>query len=306
MQVNRALTVVLACVVGVGAVGNGSIFAGAFARASSRHAAAGAGPDLPRPPQTAEQVFFDALNHHPGRRDEALDRLRAAARDRPRDGTPALWLGLCHLWYAAENDRADPATGEHAILAAHYLALARRLLPADGRIAGWLDAVRIRIAEREQDADTAAAARDDLRAALKTDPCFHAVALGIVSFNKARDSAEFKEGLAAMRRAAECRGDNPTVQDRARWPHNLEGFGLAMAQFELKAGNRQRAEVMLMAVQERESYAAWPHKRLAEDQLAGLKEALDRYANADPADDPPMVLAPGSGVSCRVCHQGSP
>jgi tetratricopeptide (TPR) repeat protein len=259
----------------------------------------------PTEPQAvrAERVFFDALNHHPERRAEALGALWEAAREEPINGSIVLWLGLCHLWIAAESDPGAQATTEHAIVAEHYLRIAQRLNPEDARIASWLAPVRIRLGEQSGDAGEVERAWTDLRAAVKQDPCFHAVAMGIMRFGADRGSAEFKEGLEAMRKAAECAGDDPSIQNRERWPHNLEGFALALAQYELKAGNRQRAESMLMFAQERPGYADWPQRGLVEEQFLRTREAIAAYASPDPPDNPPTVLSAGNAVSCRVCHQ---
>jgi hypothetical protein len=257
----------------------------------------------------AERVFFGALTRKPEMRGEALRVLAEAVRRVPNDGATNLWLGMAHLWAAAEAQGEPGAGGDagamgHAIIAEHYLARAQRLRPADGRIAGWLGAVRLGIAEGEGDAAAVKAAMDGLRTAFKADPCFQSVALGTVLFEHPRGSAEFKEGLGAMRAALACAAEDPSAQNAERWPHNVEGFCLAMAQYELKAGNRQRAETMLMVAQGKESYARWPRRGLVEDQFERVKEAIAAYADGEPGNDPVMVLSTGSGVSCLVCHQG--
>lgn len=246
----------------------------------------------------AERIFFEALNRRPESRPEAVNALQEALSAEPSSGQLNLWLGLSHLWITAESRADSPETIEHAILAEHYLVVAGRLMPEDDRIVSWLAPVRILLAERSGDKKAVEQGWAEMRAAVHRDPCFHAVAMAILCFDKPADSREFGEGLDALRRAAACGSDDPSVQNRERWPHNLEGFALALAQYELKAGNRQRAETMLMFAQERPSYPAWPHRALLEAMLANI----DRTSGVK--GESALVIAPGSAVACRICHQG--
>ena len=248
--------------------------------------------------ERAERLFFEALNRRPDSRPEAMTALWEAVAAEPSNGRLSLGRGLGHLGIAAESAADSREAVEHAILAEHYLTVASRLMPEDDRIVSWLAPLRIRLGQRSGDTSGVEQAWADLPSAVKRDPCFHAVSLALLCFDRPADSREFVEGLDALRAAAACGPDDPSVQNRDRWPHNLEGFALVLAQYELKAGHRQRAEGMLMFAQERPSYPQWPHRAV----LEGLFQKLGN----DPAGarDSALVIAPGSAIACRICHQG--
>lgn len=271
--------------------------------AATAHRAPPVAPDGQPPARAAESLFFTALNDDPGRRDDALRALYGAFHAAPDDGGTNLFLGLCHLWIAAEGDRADPSFLQHLILARHFLQRAQRLLPDDSRIPSWLCSAERAVAAAEGDRAAKDAAEARLAAAAEADPTFHSVALVVMHWDSPADSPGFRSALAALRAAAAGADDDPSATNAPRWPHNIEGFCLAAAQCELKAGEPHRAAAMLAAAQERPSYASWPFRQLADQMLDSLPDLARRYADADPANDPPLLIGPASGISCRVCHQ---
>lgn len=98
----------------------------------------------------AEVRFFEILNHRPQDRSAALGDLMAAYAADPDDARTNLWLGLNHLWLAAEGDRTDPRVIENLILAERFLDRARKLDPGDGRIPSWLVPTRRALARIER------------------------------------------------------------------------------------------------------------------------------------------------------------
>ncbi len=286
--------------------------AGAIAAASMSVGVSAAFPEwtpqpAPRHPRAAEaeSLFFLALNHDASLRQAAIDALTEAVAADPADGATNLWLGLAHLWVLAEDGGEAWTLLDDAILARHFLSRAASLRPEDTRIPSWLCAAELVIADLERDAPAAAAAHAALARAYADDPTFHAVSVGILRWNAPRDSDAFAEGLAAMRSALVGDPDDPSALNAPRWPHNVEGFLLAMADYELKAGNRQRAAAMLTAARERPGYDSWPYRHLAEERLADLHGRARRLADADPANDPPFILGRAGGVACVVCHRAA-
>jgi hypothetical protein len=251
----------------------------------------------------AEELFFRALNHDAALRPEAIDALTQAFVADPADGATSLWLGMAHLWVVAESAGEPWTLLDRSVLARHYLARAAELRPQDTRIPSWLSAIELFIAGLEHDGPGATAAEADLARAFEHDPTFHAVSMGIIRWDNPPESSAFAESLRAMRLAIDGAADDPSALNMPRWPHNVEGFMLAMADYELKAGSRQRAAVMLNALRERPGYEAWPYKHLVEDRLENLHALARRFADDDPANDPPYILDRASGVSCVVCHQ---
>lgn len=246
----------------------------------------------------AEAAFFDALNRHPERRADATRALEGAYAAAPGDSGTALWLGMAYLWAAAEPAAGAPRAESLRNLqrAEEHLGHAKRLRPWDGRIDSWLHSAAAARARLEGDQEAAAEAVDAVRRAAAADPCFHSVALAILAWDAGPGSALFKEALGAMRAASACAAGRATAQNRERWPHNLEGFSLAWAEMEARAGEAQRARAILMSIEHRPSAARWPYRGL-------IAERLDAPGGGGGDGPGPFVLSSASGMSCVVCHR---
>jgi hypothetical protein len=242
--------------------------------------------------QAAADLFYRSLTREPGLRDASLEALTAAYAREPGHPRLPLLLGMAHLRMAAEE-----GSDEHAAHAEALLAIAARRDPADGRIPGWRHSVgyvRARNDGRDQDAATHLEA---LRAAFADDACFHGVSLGIALFDQPHDSAAFAEGLAAMRAPMECAEGDPTGANGALWPHNVQGYLLALCDYELKADQSVRADTVLMALEASDGFEDWPFRSLVETR----RKALDARPGSHG-----FVLAPGATTSCTICHLASP
>lgn len=275
--------------------------AAALAIASMHGAARQAAP---QPPVEATTFFFDAFQHHPERRDEAIVRLteRALADDaQPKE---VLYAGLAHLWAAVEGAGSRSQIHDHAVLAERWLARAAAEDPADTRIAGWHESAAWAIASAERDEAAQAAAVARLEALAVEDPCFNSVTLGTIAFGLPRDHPTFRKALDAMNAAFAC-GETRGGQDHPRWPHNVAGFLVALSDYRLKAGDVAGAEAALVIAEARPSSATWPHRGLLEERLEGLKARSAKYANGDPGDDPPFAFRRGAAM-CSVCHAAEP
>jgi hypothetical protein len=251
----------------------------------------------------AKQAFLDALNHHPERRPQAIASLTRALAQQPMDAEINLYLGLAHLWVAAEWTSDDPAALNELVLAEHFLRRAKTLSPADRRIDSWLSAAAIHRARIEHDAHEETTAWEQLRLALRTDPCFQGVAVGLLRYDEPRDSAAFAEGLSAMRGALRCADGDPSGANHPLWPHNVEGFLLALCQYEHKAGNLDQADKWMATLRARDDYALWPCRTLAESVRASW--GVDQGAGFQGPEAPPFVLSRWSGVACVACHQAT-
>jgi hypothetical protein len=275
----------------------------------------------PRPPQPSaggvgedrvaaekeapSSVFFDALQRRPERRSEAIRRLCAsiisadpAAGPDPKE---VLHLGLAYLWSASSAaDRSERF--EQALLARHWLERAMALAPEDDRIGSWRWSAAALVADLEQDDAALAAARRELVALADVDPCFHALALGIVSFADGRTSPAFRAALDAMNTAFACTGDDPSIRNRPRWPFNVQGFLVGLADMRLKAGDLPGAEAALVIAEANESTPSWRFKALLDERFATLKVRAERFGDVDPSNDPDFVFATGSPFSCVACH----
>jgi len=248
----------------------------------------------------AVAYFWDSFQLHPEQRDEAIARLTARALAPDATNKEVLYTGLAHLWAVAEGEADSTRRHAHAVLAEHWLARAESAEPDDSRIAGWRASAAKAIADLLRDEAAQAAALARLEALAATDPCFHSVPLAIVSFDRPRTNASFTKALAAMNAAFDC-GDRRGGQDRPRWPHNVAGFLVALADYRLKAGDVAGAELALVVADTRESTAHWAHRQLIVDRLSTLQERAALYADDEAANDPPFALQAGV-LSCAACH----
>ena len=266
-------------------------------------AAGAVAAEVTSPPivQKAKESFFNALNHDVTKRKSALRELTTAVAVSPRDPETNLYLGLAHLWIAAEGDRTDPSSIDHVILSEHYLSRAARLNPTDKRIPSWLIPMQITLASIEGDAARRKQLYKDMLAAYDSDPNFHSFSVAALAFNTPRDGESFKNGLKVLRATDQCDQSDASCRNMPRWPHNQEGFVLMLVDYELRAGNRAEALARINEIRRVSSYSTWKFKSEVEDRLANIDDYIARYANDDPKDDPQAPLV-RSNVQCQMCH----
>ena len=251
----------------------------------------------------AETAFFEALNDGTRTRKSALGALRNAVASQPTDARANLLLGLGYLWSAVEGDRARAETIDSLVLSRYYLERAQAHDPTDGRIPSWLSPVRIALSTIHRNPADGKAAYDDLVRAFEEDPNFHSFSMGLMNFPEPIDSERFATGLAAIRSAVGCvESDDPTCGNLPRWPHNIEGFSLALGDYELKAGEIERARELFENARTLDSYESWALKEEVEHRLSNLEDYSTRWRNDDKTDDPQATMI-NSRESCRGCHQ---
>jgi hypothetical protein len=253
----------------------------------------------------AEESFFATFNGNPKVRTAPLRDLMTAYAVSPDDARINLLLGLNHLWLAAEGDMTNPTTIDHLILAEHFLARARKLDPSDRRIPSWLAPVRLSLAGIHKDKDTREQSLRDIQAAYAEDPNFHSFTMALLGVGSGRQSPEFQRGLAALRATPGgcAEAEDPSCENRPRWPHNREAYITFFADYELKAGHTDRARALLVRAQQEPTYSSWRFRSEVEDRLKNLEAYAALYANADPGDDPPHLMVNG-GSMCQSCHSG--
>jgi hypothetical protein len=278
------------------------LFLAVFAAQRIARAAPGAGERAPVA-RGAEAQFFQTFNG--GGPDPAapLTLLMAAYATDPKDARTNLLLGLNHLWLAAEGGHSNPRIIESLILAERFLSRARSLNPEDDRIASWLVPARMSLAAIEREPERRQEIYGEMLAAYGKDPDFHSFSVGLLGFGSPRDSKEFQGGLEAVRRTAGCGATNADCRNQPKWPHNREAFSTFRADYELKAGHPDRAAKLLRAAQKEPDYPSWPFRDRAEDRLKNLEAYRKLYANGDPGDDPPMLMAMEGGIACQSCHR---
>lgn len=254
---------------------------------------------------SAEALFFTALNRDSSIAPRAREELLAEFLREPRNPRTSLLLGMSHLWSAAEPKRTDPSAYEHLLLAESFLERAGQLDPGEERLPSWLVPVRVARAVLEGRTAEVGTLLEPLRAANRSDPCFHSFALGLLCRTLPSDDPLFLEALASLRKTTECAEDDPSVQNLTRWPHNQEGFLLLLADFEWRAKDPSRARQVLASIERRSSYAAWPYRMEAADLSARIAAdptaaRAERIASGEVADPVSWM----GDHSCQVCHRG--
>lgn len=301
MSRRRSLLAAAALLVAAGAA---SVLAASTVAAAGTSAVP-APASAPRHPAAvaAEEAFFAAFNGG-GRRDAPLVPLMRAWAADSRDARTNLLLGLDHLWIATEGDRQDARAIEHLLLAEVFLTRAQELDPTDDRIASWLVPTRLALAGVRRDGADAEAIHQELVAAYLADPAFHGFSVAMLAFSAAPGTPSFERGLRALDEVAamECGDGDPSCRNHPRWPHNVEGYLTFNADYRLKAGEREAAAELLARVRAMPSYPAWPFREEVEDRLRNIDLYAELYANDDPGDDPPSLIA---SHGCRSCHLGA-
>ncbi|MEZ4320452.1 MAG: FAD-dependent oxidoreductase [Myxococcota bacterium] len=89
-------------------------------------------------------------------------------------------------------------------------------------------------------------------------------------------------------------------------PHNLEGYFLAVGDFQVKSGQFDLAKLSYSNAKTMPTYATWPFQSLLEERLASDLPTLQKQfqSQTDLIDIPPGVPAMSlqSGIGCASCH----
>ncbi len=255
----------------------------------------------------AEEAFFGSLVHGALPAEEVLPPLLGAYAAAPGDPRTSLLLGTHYLRLAAMGQGSDPQAIAHLMLAERFLLSAGRLAPEDDRIASFLVPTQLALASIERVSSTASEARQaelvgELMRAYEADPAFNSFTVAMIGYQSPRDSQLFTLGIEALRAVQEsgCAEGDATCNNAPRWPHAVEGYLSFFADYELKAGEPQRARLLLDEVRSVPGFASWPYRELVDERLASFDDHARRFADGDEANDPPTaVLASG----CAACHR---
>jgi hypothetical protein len=125
----------------------------------------------------------------------------------------------------------------------------------------------------------------------------------MIAWDEPTASPAFADAVAFARRAFECgRVSSSTTSNSDRWPFNVQGFLVGYADLLARAGDVGAAEEALMVAAARSDTAQWPRKAMVDDRLETLRNRVARFADADPANDPPFAWASRGPDSCVLCH----
>ena len=251
----------------------------------------------------AEQAFFASLVHGAMPPQEALAPLLGAFASDPQDARTCLLLGAHYLRLASMSGDHDASAIADLMLAERFLLRAHELDPADARSQAFLAPVQLALASIERAGEARRAeVLAELDRAYREDPAFSSFVVAMIGYQSPRQSALFARGLEALRAVQSngCEEGDATCANGPRWPHNVEGYLAFFADYELKAGNPERARLLLDEVARGDSFATWPYRDFVTRRLADFDADAQRFSDDDPANDPPTaVLVRG----CAACHR---
>ena len=285
---------------------------------------ADAAPVDPGPASRARfRDTFETQNY--GALPAALADLAAADAEYPGDPDTVLLVGLANLWGISEVGRDPAQVAEIPARATGALGAflaARQLRPDDARVFGWLGATQLGIGTMTENADMIAQGRASVAAGVEAYPQFNLFVHALVTQRFPRTTPEFASAIDAYYVTLDLcfhttiDRDNPdatpfahlatsTGVERVCWDtpyalHSFEGYFLHMGDALVKAGEVGAARRAYQNASVLPDYATWPYRGVLEQRLVDLDARAALYADADPANDPPLI---GEGAQqCASCH----
>lgn len=257
-----------------------------------------------------------------------IEELTRLAVDNPRDGRLHTMLGMAHLWRVSERERdphPSPRLTEHVVLARHYLASARTLLPEDARVHAWSAGTELATATLLDDQRARRRAYFDMKDSIPRYPMFNLFSASFVfsrlpatdpkylsevvdpmfeavriCYGKADDWKSRRAAVAAaMANPIVTNGPERVCYPSPAAPHNIEGFFLHFGDALSKAGRLDDAREAWGLASLAPAYATWPYRSDLEARIAD-PAGHSRVARAGQRGEGMMIT---SRVSCSGCHQ---
>lgn len=263
-----------------------------------------------------EAAFWDTLGGGTNRDVEALELLRRATQQDPRDGRSYFLIGMMHLQRFERID-ADPrhasVAGRLELLSAtQAFARASPLLwdgvRGDSRAPGFAAAATYKKGVAFEDPATTARGFQAMRDAASLNPLFN----GFIPFGAgpiaSPDSPEYALILHLLDDVfptlfPECGGQDEICFNGGLAPHNLEGTFLLFGDLYTKAGRIADAQRAYETAAQTGESGGWSPRFVAHarELASAVPERAALYGNADPDDDPPFTDLGGAG-NCAYCH----
>jgi hypothetical protein len=284
-------------------------------------------PSDSEPDTRAADAFWTAfVDQRYDQLPEVTAGLEAAARERPGDPWAAELHAIAMIWRLAEAPRDPSLTPAQippiALAAEQELARAQQLLPSDPLILGRLGALQFAIGGVLHDPARIAQARAHIDRSVEQYPEF-------ALFTRARLFFDLPAGDPSAAARVEdfwtkldaCAGETvdraaydlgkyvaratDTGPERVCWntphtPHGVEGFFVYMGDALVKQGDPATAKRMYASARQSPDYASWPFHAELDDRIASADAWAARFADGDPANDPPLITA--TKIACASCH----
>jgi len=263
-----------------------------------------------------EAAFWDVLGG-----DAAETRLQDAMRDlgkaKKRDGRSHFLLGMIHLYRFGQQvtgyDDVSPAVREELVQANAAFATAVPLLwddatlTGDSRVPGFAAAAKYTQGVVDDDAALRAEGLADLQRAVEVNAFFNVFDFIPVLQALPRSDPAFVETFTFVTTylndpdTLACLVSQPEIcANEGLAPRNLQGSLILFGDLYAKAGNVAQAQIWYGLASASGDLATWKFKSVLDDRLADPAGRAALYADADPANDPPLVGA--AHEACAVCH----
>lgn len=260
-----------------------------------------------------EAAFWDTLWDDRSRADEALRLLQRAVRRDPKDGRSQFLLGMLRLYRSTiacpEFDFAHlcEAGKAEGLAGVEPLDRAIPLLENDTRIAGFAAAATYAAGYVQGDPAERARGLERIDEAVAVNPLFNSFDLfAVVAPVIPGGDPYYQERIVPLVDAIFA--DNPTCPatipeicaNGGMGPHNFEGSLLLLGDIYAKGGHLTKAEGLYTLAKAIGSASGYGYQAIADERVATAAERVERYLDADPANDPPLLG--GGGGSCIHCH----
>jgi hypothetical protein len=266
--------------------------------------------------------------------------LAEALRHDPNQATLYALLGATHFWHIGEFTR-DPQPNPRVLQ--QDMPLAVRLFQKaldldydgghligyvhDDHLPGYLGITTVHAGQQSNDPGLIAKGDQILDYAVYQFPEFNNFNRWAAHNTDPKDSESYTKALDSLWQALDsCIGGSldriypdagpylalqtSVGRKKACWsagniaPHSFEGFMLNLGNGLVKAGQVEVAKVIYANAKYADNYATWPYRGVLEAVAAAdLDARAALYADADPANDPPLGV-PNRG--CAYCHATVP
>jgi hypothetical protein len=264
-----------------------------------------------------EAAFWDVLHgddYSEAHQQQAIMLLERASRRSRRDGRAPFLLAMLHIYRFGLHltDFANPSDEAKAEIAAAHQAF-QQALPllwdgtrGDSRVPGFAAAAKFAKGFVEGNDALAAEGLADLDVTIAANPFFNVFDLIPVIQAVPRSDPRFAAAFAAFDaylsdpETLQCVIQQPEIcNNEGLALHNLTGSLILFGDVYAKGGDRDQAKIWYNL-----AHALTPppyrFQALVDDRVMNADARVDRYLDADPDNDDPIV---GMGEeTCAVCH----
>ncbi len=246
-----------------------------------------------------------------------IRRLEQAVRGDRRDGRSHFLLAMMHLYRFGQQvpDFAAASDAARAELRAANVSFAKAVpllwhdatATGDSRVPGFAAAAEYMEGFLDGDAGLRDRGLADLERSIQVNAFFNVFDYVPVLQTTAPGDPLFQTAFAKVTgylndpETLACVGSQPEICANAGFaPHNVQGALTLFGDIYGKHGDATPARGWYTLAAAFPGTDTWPFKAISADRLGNLDARIALYADADPANDPPLI---GAGrEACAVCH----